>query len=68
MKVFKVTYQDRALNQRIIEIEAPSWSDIVPMAFSFMYKRAEEKLIAIEEKQKLSWPAGEGRLNICTFD
>lgn len=46
MKRFKVTYQDRALNHFAIELKAPTWADVISMAFE--NKKAEEKLLTIE--------------------
>ena len=46
-KIFKIVYQDRALNRTAVELLADSWLDIIPMAFG--YKKAEEKLITIEQ-------------------
>ena len=46
MKIFKVVYQDRALNKTAVELKAPCWADVIPMAFS--HKKAEEKLLTIE--------------------
>jgi hypothetical protein len=45
-KIFKVTYQDKALNRSVVEFEAFSWADVIVKALET--KRAEQKLIMIE--------------------
>ena len=46
MKLFKVVYQDKAVQQHINYWEAECWADAIVMAFS--RKPAEMKLIYIE--------------------
>ncbi len=46
MKLFKVTYQDRALNRYSVNLEAVQWAEAIAMAFG--RKTVEEKLISIE--------------------
>lgn len=45
---FKVVYTDRALNEIVKTIPAAPWSDILPLAFSAKYKKAEWKLRSIQ--------------------
>ena len=46
MKIFKVTYQDKALNKRVVELQSAYWADII--AHAFAHKKAEEKILYIE--------------------
>lgn len=46
MKLFKVVYQDRALNRYSVNLEAVQWAEAVAMAFG--QKTVKEKLISIE--------------------
>ena len=45
---FKVVYTDRALNEIVKTIPAAPWADIIPLAFSAKYKKAEWKLRSIQ--------------------
>lgn len=45
-RVFRFTYQDKALNKNHIEIKCPNWEEAVIAAIQ--YKRPEEKLLVIE--------------------
>ena len=46
MKLFKIVYQDKALQRQINYWEAECWEDAIIMAFS--RKPAEQKLLYIE--------------------
>lgn len=48
MDIFKVTYQDKALNQRSVEIRADGWMDVIIYAYSCNYRRSDEKILYIE--------------------
>ena len=45
-RLFKFTYQDKALNKASVEIKCPTWEEAIIAAIQ--YKKAEEKLLMIE--------------------
>ena len=46
MDLYKITYQDKALNQSVIDIEAESYAEAIVKAFE--QKSADKKLIMVE--------------------